>query len=264
MKITVLGSGSSSGVPAIDMGWGECDPANPKNRRRRPGILVEWPEPETRLLIDTPPDLREQLLDAGADWLSAVLYTHAHADHLHGIDDIRGVNRTMQQAIPVYLDQATHESIQSRFGYVLEAIPPRDDGTPPFYYKPVLAPQHVIEAGDSFEIGGQSVRVFDQDHGFSHTLGYRIGDFAYSTDVTRLDDSAFELLAGVRVWMIAVLGWNDHPTHAHVDKALDWIERVGPERGVLGHLSPKIDYRTLKDYLPDHVEPAFDGMVIEL
>lgn len=264
LRITVLGSGSSSGVPALDYGWGDCDPEEPKNRRRRPGILIERPGSNGPILIDTPPDLREQLLDASVERLSAVVYTHAHADHLHGIDDLRGLNRRMQAAIPVYAAQNTFDDIGGRFGYVLTPIPDKPDGSPPFYFKPVLHPQHVIEPGDAFEIDGLGFKAIDQDHGHSRTLGFRIGDFAYSTDVTRLDDGAFDMLAGTKLWMIGVLGWTDHPTHAHVDKAVEWVERVGAERAVLGHLGPTIDYATLKGKLPAHIQPAYDGMVLEV
>lgn len=264
MKITILGAGSSSGVPAVDLGWGKCDPAEPRNRRTRPALLIEDDARDVRVLIDTPPDLRQQLLDAEVQSLTAVVFTHAHADHLHGIDDIRGVNRAMQAPIDVYADRKTFDEIESRFGYVLAPIPDRDDGSPGFYFKPVLHPQHVIAPGDGFRIGGLDFTVFDQDHGYSRTLGFRIGDFAYSTDVTRLDETAFDILAGVRCWMIGVLGEHEHPTHAHVDKAVDWVKRVEPERAVFGHLSPSLDYRTLKEALPPHIEPAYDGMILEL
>lgn len=170
----------------------------------------------------------------------------------------------MKAAVPVYLDQQTFTSLKERFGYVLNPIPPRDDGSPGFFYKPVLFPHHVVAPDDRLEIAGLPVTVIDQNHGSSRTLGFRIGDFAYSTDVTRLDSAAFEALAGVRVWMIAVLGWKEHPTHAHVDKAVRWIEQVAPERGVLGHLSPMIDYRTLTAYLPPHIEAAYDGMILDI
>jgi len=264
LRVTVLGSGSSSGVPGLDYGWGDCDPNNPKNRRRRPGIIVEDIDSGTRVLIDTSPDLREQLLDADIDRLDAVVYTHAHADHLNGIDDIRGINRQMQEALPVYLSQKTYDEISARFGYVLEPLPPKDDGTPPYFFKPVLYPHHIIAPGDRIEIGSLTLEAFDQDHGFSRTLGFRIGDFAYSTDVTRLEEAVFETVKDVRVWMIGVLGWHEHQTHCHVDKAIDWVKRAGAERAVFGHLSGLIDYQILKDYLPSHMQPAYDGMVFEV
>lgn len=264
LRVTVLGSGSSSGVPGLDFGWGECDPTNPKNRRRRPGLIIEDLDTGTRVLIDTPPDLREQLLDADVERLDAVVYTHPHADHLNGIDDLRGINRRMQSELPVYADENTFKQISERFAYVLDAIPPKDDGSKPFFYKPVLHPHHVIAPGDRFQIGSLTFEAFDQDHGFSRTLGFRIGDFAYSTDVTRLEEAAFDVVRDVPVWMIAVLGWNDHPTHCHVDKAIEWVSRAGARRSVLGHLSPSIDYQTLKDYLPSHMEPAYDGMTFDI
>src|SRR3984957_518467 len=177
MKVTVLGCGASWGVPAIGPDWGRCDPADPRNRRRRCSLLVE--SRSVRLLIDTSPDLREQLLDAGVARLDAVVMTHAHADHLHGIDDLRTVNRLMQKAIPLYADAATLAEVGRRFGYVLD--PPSGAG----FYRPTLTPH---EISGPFAIGPVPVTPFVQDHGFSTTLGFRIGGFAFSTDVTELDE----------------------------------------------------------------------------
>ncbi len=257
MRITILGSGSSSGTPAIDHGWGRCDPANPKNRRMRPSILVE--AGETRLLVDTSPDLRQQLLDAGTGQLSAVLYTHAHADHLHGIDDLRSVNRIIGAPLPVYGDRATLDVINGRFEYVV--TPLNGDGT--HFYKPMLVP-HPLAAGESVRIGVITVDAFDQDHGFSRTLGFRFGPVAYSTDVVDLPEASFQALEGVRLWIIGTMVDRPHPTHCHVDKALGWIARIRPARAILTHLGPELDYATLAARLPAGVEPAFDGMVIEV
>ena len=181
MRITVLGCGHAGGTPMIGEGWGACDPENPKNRRLRPSILVE--NGATRLLVDTSPDLRQQLLTAGVDRLDAVLYTHAHADHLHGIDDLRSVNRSMNADIPAHADSDTWRQIDERFGYVMTPLKP--DVT--FYYKPVLQ-KNVIAAGQTFKIGDIDIKTFDQDHGYSRTLGFRFGAFAYSTDVVNLPE----------------------------------------------------------------------------
>lgn len=253
MKVTVLGCGHAGGVPSVSAGWGRCDPENPRNRRRRPSVLVE--DGETTILIDTSPDLREQLLGASVRRLDGVLYTHGHADHLHGIDDLRELNRAMQAPIDIYGDVDLLARIRERFGYVLEPLDSQ------YYYKPVLTPHVVTER---FRVGGVEVLPFVQDHDVCATLGYRIGDFAYSTDAVNLDDAAFEALAGVRLWIVGALTNRPHGTHAHVDKALAWIERVGPERALLTHMSTSLDYCRLKARLPAHVEPGYDGMVIEL
>lgn len=256
MKVTILGSGPSSGIPTIHDGWGECDPENPRNRRLRPSILVE--NTNTTVLVDTSPDLRQQLLNTGVKRLDAVLFTHGHADHLHGIDDLRGINKAMNAALPVYCDAATLETIESRFNYTLSPLPPEVD----FYYKPVLD-IHEIVPGDGFSIGGMDIRAFDQDHGYSRTLGFRFGPIAYSTDVWEIPDESFQALDGVHTWIVGAFSLTPHTTHAHVDKALEWIGRVKPARAVLTHLGPAIDYAVLNDYLPDGVEAAYDGMVIE-
>ncbi|MFO1127764.1 MAG: MBL fold metallo-hydrolase [Rhodospirillales bacterium] len=256
MKVIVLGSGSSTGTPAVDRGWGRSDPADPRNRRSRPSILVE--DGETRLLVDTSPDLRLQLLAAGVSRLSAVLYTHAHADHLHGIDDLRAVNRANGAALDIYADAPTLEIIGRRFGYVLKPL----DAGATFFYKPVLVP-HEVRDGEPFLAGGMEVLPFVQGHGFGHTLGFRFGRVAYSTDAVELSEEAFALLAGIDVWIIGTLTDTPHPTHCHVDKALEWVRRVRPQQTVLTHLGLDLDHATLSARLPPSVVPAYDGMVIE-
>ncbi|HTW50500.1 MAG TPA: MBL fold metallo-hydrolase [Stellaceae bacterium] len=254
MKITVLGCGPSTGVPAIGPDWGACDPSDSRNRRRRASILVE--SRGKTLLIDTSPDLREQLLDAGVGRVDAVIFTHAHADHLHGIDDLRAVNRVMRQAIPLYANTATLAEIRQRFGYALEPAP--TDG---MFFKPTVTPQ--VIAGP-FAAAGLPVTPFEQDHGYSETLGFRIGAFGYSTDVVELDDAAFAALAGVELWIVDCLRYEPHPTHSHVAKTLEWIQRVKPKRAILTHLDRPLDYTELAAQLPPGVEPGYDGMVAEL
>jgi len=256
MKITVLGSGSSSGTPAVGYGWGRCDPKNTKNQRLRPSILVE--DANARVLVDTSPDLRQQLLNASITQLDGVLYTHYHADHLHGIDDLRPINRTMNAPLDIFCDKDTLDVIRERFGYVLE---PLAEGAT-MYYKPTLIP-HEIGPGDDFEINGLRIQTFGQDHGYCKTLGFRFGDFAYSTDVVELPEDSFEALDGVKIWMIGTLVDTIHPTHAHVDKAVEWVSRVKPEQAFLTHLGVGLDHASVSDDLPDGMYVAFDGQVIE-
>ncbi len=256
MKVTILGSGSSGGIPIVGVGWGKCDPNNPKNRRFRPSILIQ--EGDTQFIVDTSPDLREQLLAAEVNHLDAVIYTHSHADHLNGIDDLRGINQAMAKNLPAYTDEATFKTIEERFGYVLEPLEPQA----PHYYKPVLD-KHVITSGDHFDIGSVRATAYDQDHGYTRTLGFRFNDFAYSTDLKEMSEKGFCILEGINVWVIGVFTDKPHWTHAHVDLALEWIERVNPERAILTHLGPRLDYDTLSASLPKGVEAAYDGMVLE-
>lgn len=262
MKVTFLGSGASTGTPGIAIGWGNCDPANPRNRRLRPSILVE--QGNTRLLVDTSPDLREQLIRTPADRLDAVLYTHAHADHLHGIDDLRSINRSMKAPLPIFGDAKTLEGINRRFGYTVVDAEAAAKMTGGFFSKPALVP-NVVTPGSRFIIGGVEILPFDQDHGYSRTVGYRFGQrLAYSTDLVEMTEQGFAAVAGVDVWILGVFAPLPHPTHVHVEKALQWIARVGPRRAVMTHLSVYLDYEELRRTLPAGVEPAYDGMEIEV
>jgi|TARA_B100000315_G_scaffold254304_1_gene295072 phosphoribosyl 1,2-cyclic phosphate phosphodiesterase len=258
MKITILGSGHSGGTPMIGEGWATTDLKNPKNLRLRPAILVE--DQNTRILVDTPPDLRAQLLAAQVERLDAVLYTHGHADHLHGIDDLRAVNRVIEDWLPAYADTNTWNRIAERFGYVLEPL----NNDTNFFYKPCLT-RHDIAVGDEFNIGDFNISIMDQDHGYSRTLGLRFDNFAYSTDAVELPDETFDALKGVDTWLVGALWDQDpHPTHSHVDKVLEWGERVQPRRLILTHLSHRIDFDTVSARLPDYAELAYDGMVFEV
>lgn len=237
--------------------WGDCDRNEPRNRRRRASILVE--NGPVTLLFDSSPDCRAQLLDAGVSRLDAIVYTHAHADHSHGIDDLRWINYAMHAPLPAYGDAATLKILTERFAYAFAPLRPPPPGEPLRYYKPVLEPH---EIRGPFNIGGLRLQPFAQDHGFSSTLGFRIGSFAYSTDVVGLDDAAFKKLEGIDTWLLGVFRREPHPTHVHLSRALEWIERVQPRRTVLCHMGPDMDYQTLCHELPDGVEPGFDGMEI--
>ncbi len=254
MKVTLLGCGPSWGVPAIGPDWGRCDPSEPRNARRRCSLLVE--SRGGALLIDTSPDLRQQLLDAGAARLDAVLMTHAHADHLHGLDDVRMVNRLLKNSIPLYATADTLAEIEQRFGYALKPVLP---GRP--VYRPSLAPHRIT---GPFSAAGMMILPFAQGHGYSTTTGFRIGPVAYSTDAVELDEGAFAALGGVELWIVDCLRREPHPTHSHLAKTLSWIDRVRPRRAVLTHMDQSLDYRELSAELPDGVEPGYDGLIVEL
>ena len=254
MRITILGCGSSTGVPMIGGNWGNCDPANPKNRRRRASILVQ--HGETTLLVDTPPDLHDQLVDANVQDVTAILYTHAHADHVHGIDEVRGLNLLTGRWIDCHADAATLDAIGKRFSYVFKPIE-KD-----YFYKPCLTP-HVIDG--PFQVGSIRVTSFEQDHGYSVSTGFRFDmpnkmSAAYSTDVAFLSDEALDLLTGVDVWIVDCLRFEPHPTHAHFERTMEWVARVKPGRAVMNHHA---DYEALRVACPPGVEPGYDGLVIE-
>lgn len=255
MRVTVLGCGGSSGVPVIGNQWGDCDPANPRNRRLRPSVLVE--QGGVSILVDTTPDLRQQLLSADVRRLDAVLWTHNHADHAHGLDELREICRLMQAPLNVY-GMAVHlDEIAARFGYAFAPLRPGDP-----IYRPVLVP-HAVDG--PFDVAGLRVVPFVQDHGYMPTLGFRFGAFAYSTDVVRLDEAAFSALEGIEVWVVdCVRVEPPHPVHSHLAQTLEWIARVKPKRAYLTHMNHTMDYDAVRRLLPPGVEPAYDGLVIEI
>lgn len=262
-RATILGCGSSGGVPRIGRTmWGACDPSNPKNRRRRSGFLVEklGRARHTTVLVDSSPDLREQLLSVRAEALDAVLYTHDHADHTHGIDDLRVIAYAMKQRIDVWADAATLSSLQSRFGYCFATAENSS-------YAPILN-AHTIEPPDPIRIEGPTgaidVSPILQEHGDIISMGFRFGGLAYSPDLSGVPDASVPLLEGLDVWIVDALRFNAHPSHFHVKLALEWIKRLRPKRAILTHMTTELDYEALKRELPDGVEPAYDGMVIEL
>lgn len=263
LEFTVLGCGSSGGVPRADGNWGACDPSDPKNRRTRCSLLVRRLQTEseegTTVLVDTSPDLRVQTASAGATRVDAVLFTHDHADQTHGIDDLRAFFIRHRRRIPAWMDVFTRDQLTSRFAYIF-----KDQAGYPAICDERLIPPHGVD----WSVGGPSgpvpVRTFDQAHGDIRSVGYRFGDAAYSSDVSDLDKAAFEALAGVKLWIVDALRWTPHPTHAHVDRALEWIARVRPDRAVLTNLHIDLDYRELAAWLPEGVEPAYDGMRLTL
>jgi phosphoribosyl 1,2-cyclic phosphate phosphodiesterase len=263
LKFIILGCGASPGVPRVGGDWGACDPANPKNRRRRCSALIERWRPNgdvTRVLIDTSPDLRAQALDAGFGALDGVLYTHAHADHVHGIDDLRGFVLNMRRRVDIYADAPTLARLKEAFGYCF-ATPPGSD------YPPILN-AHQIAPGKPVTIEGDGGPItalpVTQAHGNIGSLGFRIGGIAYSPDVSGLSPEAVEAFAGLDVWVVDALRYRPHPSHFSLAEALDWIERVKPGRAVLTHMHVDLDYARLRTELPVHVEPGYDGWAVEL
>jgi phosphoribosyl 1,2-cyclic phosphate phosphodiesterase len=261
LTFTILGCGSSGGVPRPALGWGACDPRNPKNRRRRTSLLVEQRNTDavTRVLIDTSPDLREQLLDADVDWLDAVFITHEHADHTHGIDDLRALAIHRRARVSVYLDAPTADIVKVRFGYCFE--------TPPGSGYPPILTDHRIEPGHKIEVAGAGGTItalpFLQEHGEIPSLGFRFGRLAYSCDLKSLPPDSAAALAGLDVWIVDALRDAPHPSHFSLAEALDWIARIKPLRAVLTNLHSDLDYDALRARLPANVEPAYDGMRIE-
>lgn len=261
LRVTILGCGSSGGVPRATGDWGVCDPNEPKNRRSRCSLLLQkWAGPAgaaekaTTVLIDTSPDLRLQLAAAKPAHLDAVVISHDHADQTNGFDDVRAFAIKSRRQIPVWMDDATRETFMRRFGYAFEskggypAIVRRAGDISP------LVPLVIDGPGGKLEL-----LPLDQDHGFSRSLGFRVGPVGYSNDVVDMPDASFAELKGLAIWIVDALRETPHPTHAHLGRALEWIERVKPARAVLTNMHIDLDYQTLKARLPSAVEPAYDG-----
>ncbi len=257
-RFTILGCGSSGGVPRLGGDWGDCDPANSKNRRRRCSMLVERISLEgtTRVLIDTSPDMRDQLLDAGVGQLDGVVYTHSHADHVHGIDDLRQIVFNLRRRLPVWADGPTQDALISRFGYAFV----QPEGSP---YPPILDLRSI---DGPFEVAGAGGAIrfqpFLVDHGSMDALGFRIGGLAYLPDVVAIPEAAWPLLEGLDCWVLDALRRKPHPTHAHLDLSLQWIARVHPTVAVLTNMHLDMDYATLERELPKGVIPAYDSLVL--
>ena len=262
-RFTILGCGSSPGVPRITGDWGACDPANPKNRRTRAAFLVEQfgPNGVTTVVIDTGPDFRTQMIAAGVTGVDAVLYTHPHADHIHGIDDIRGFVLQNHKQVPIWADAFTMERIREGFGYCLK--------TPPGSMYPPIATGNLIEPMDrpvTIEGAGGAItfQPLLQVHGSIHSLGFRIGDIAYCSDISDFPDETLPRLAGLDMLVIDALQYRYHSSHLSLSQALDWIERLKPARAILTHMHVPLDYETVQKETPAHVEPAYDGLSFEI
>jgi phosphoribosyl 1,2-cyclic phosphate phosphodiesterase len=262
LTLTVLGCGSSAGVPRPALGWGACDPNNPRNRRRRCSLLAERTSDHgvTRIVIDTAPDLREQLIDASVDHIDAVFLTHEHADQTHGMDDLRSVVLHQRRRIPVYLNQSTANHILLRFSYCF--ISPEGSDYPP------ILDSHEIEAGESRTIEGKggavTLAAFLLQHGNIPALGYRIGGAAYTPDVSDIPQASWPFLQDLELWIIDGLRYAGHPSHFSVNDALSWIDRFKPRRAVITNMHADLDYEVLRQRLPANVIPAYDGMRLTL
>lgn len=261
LKITILGCGSSGGVPRIGNIWGACDPQNPRNRRRRCSILVEraGAEGTTTVLVDTSPDMRAQLLDANVTWLDGVIYTHEHADHTHGIDDLRMVAINGKRQVDTYMSTATAELVMSRFSYCFQT----PEGSP----YPAILRQHTLYQDRLLMVNGAGGPVvtlpFEQRHGHIDSLGFRFGSIAYSCDLSDMPDSSLYALEDLDVWIVDALRYTPHPSHFNVEATLRWIDRIKPKRAIITNMHVDLDYETLRRELPDGVEPAYDGMILE-
>jgi phosphoribosyl 1,2-cyclic phosphate phosphodiesterase len=260
--LTILGCGSSAGVPRPALGWGACDPKNPRNRRRRCSLLVERTKERgiTRVVIDTSPDLREQLIETSVDHIDAVFLTHEHADQTHGIDDLRSVVLHQRRRIPVYLSKSTGKDILLRFSYCFVSPPGSE-------YPPILD-HRGVEAGESCIIEGKggpvTLTAFLLRHGNIPALGYRVGDAAYTPDVSDIPSASWPSLENLDLWIIDGLRYTGHPSHFSVNDALAWIERFKPRRAVITNMHSDLDYEVLRQSLPPHIVPAYDGMRLTL
>lgn len=255
LKFTILGCGNSTGVPAVTNYWGDCDPNEPKNRRRRCALAVQ--SDTTTLIVDTGPDFREQMNAYDIAQIDGVLYTHEHADHMHGIDDLRFYRFKQEKLIPTYLSQETMDAIQNRFGYMF-------DGGNWEIYKPILT-HNIIEFGKTHQCGDIEFMPFAQDHGSCTSTGYRFGNLAYSVDILTLDDTAIETLKGIQKWIVDAAAYHNenNKVHATIKTIAELNKRIGAKQVYLTSLSLGMDYQTLCDELPDHVHPCYDGLVIE-
>ena len=256
LTFTILGCGSSGGVPRLGGHWGDCDPANPKNRRRRCSLLVERADAggTTRVLIDTSPDMRQQLLDAEITTLDAVLYTHGHADHVHGIDDLRMIVFNKRERLAVWADGPTQERLYSGFGYAFT----QPAGSP---YPPILD-MHTIDGTVTIDGPGGAIdfQPFRVGHGTIDALGFRVGDVAYTPDVAELYEESWHSLKDLDIWIVDALRRSPHPTHAHLERTLEWIEQAAPKSAVLTNMHIDLDYATLNAETPQHIQPAYDGL----
>ncbi|HMN72935.1 MAG TPA: MBL fold metallo-hydrolase [Rhodoblastus sp.] len=259
---TILGCGSSAGVPRVAQGWGACDPSNPKNRRRRCALSVSRAgiAGSTEVVVDLGPDIREQLLDARVMHIDAVLLTHAHADHIHGIDDIRPYVLQQGHLLPVWMDEATSRGVRGKFDYIFRT--PEGSQYPPLLRERRATPgQGIVLDGPGGPVDAMPILF---RHGDIDALGFRFGDLAYTPDVSDIPPESQELLEGLDVWIIDALRYRRHPSHLTVAEALGWVERLKPKRAILTNLHTDLDYAKLAGELPANVAPAFDGLSVEI
>jgi phosphoribosyl 1,2-cyclic phosphate phosphodiesterase len=260
MKVTMLGCGGSGGVPLIGCACAVCRSPDPRNRRLRVSIVVET-DIGTRILVDASPDLRQQFLTHGLRTVDAVILTHAHADHLHGIDDLRSVNYHRNAPLEIWSDAATLAEVTDRFSYAFR--PPRSNAG--IWYAPSLVARE-IAVGATTRIAGVDVGCFHQIHGGTRapTLGLRFGAFAYSTDVREMPEEGFAALDGIDTWIVDCLQEEPSMGHSHLEQTLGWITRVRPRRAVLTHMGHRLEYADLARRLPPGVEPGHDGLVVDV
>lgn len=257
MRVTMLGCGASTGVPVIGCDCPVCISGNPKNKRTRVSIYIEING--VNLLIDSSPDLRQQALRHNIRKVDAVIYTHDHADHTNGLDDLRSFNMLTGEAVQIYSNAGTLDLIKQRFPYAFLPMAEK------IWYRPYLIANLLPDKPiHQFNISGIPITLFEQLHGKVKTLGYRIGNFTYSTDTDGLEESAFEALAGTEIWIVDCLRYTKSYTHSHLERTLGWIERVKPRLAILTHMAHEFDYDTLAAELPPGVVSGYDGMVIEL
>ncbi len=262
LTLTILGCGSSGGVPRIGNDWGKCDPANPKNRRRRCSVLLEKTSTQgtTRVLIDTSPDLREQMLSTATTHIDAVWFTHEHADHTHGIDELRAFYLMQRSRIPVHADPVTAAVLKTRFAYCFDQTPGSD--------YPAILELKGLQAGQPLEASGAGGDIiglpFMVHHGNINAYGFRLGTAAYVPDLNGIPDESLEALSGLDILIIDALRRTKHPSHFSLPETLDWIKRLAPKRAVITNMHIDLDYDTLHNELPDHIVPAYDGMRLDL
>ncbi|RWY82332.1 MBL fold metallo-hydrolase [Rhizobium leguminosarum] len=262
-RFTILGCSSSPGVPRITGDWGACNPDNPKNRRTRAAFMVQQFAPDggvTTVVIDTGPDFREQMIRSGADHVDAVLYSHPHADHIHGIDDLRGYFHNSRRRVPIFADQFTMDRLREAFGYCLETPPGSN-------YPPIVLPIVIENLDEPLEIHGPGGTIAFhphlQQHGDIHSLGFRIGDVAYCSDISDFPPQTVEKLRNLDVLIIDALQYTYHPSHLSLEQSLDWIGRLKPKQAILTHMHTPLDYDVVMAETPDHVVPAYDQMSFE-
>lgn len=260
ISFRILGCGSSGGVPRLGGLWGACDPTNPKNQRQRCSVLVTRAAGDqvTRVLIDTTPDMRAQLLAADVGTLDAVVYTHSHADHVHGLDDLRMIVFNKRERLQVWADADTSNDLLGRFGYAF--VQPKGSNYPPICELNQIKGDITISGA-----GGDIIlQPFKVQHGNIDALGFRIGDVAYLPDVSAIPDDAWNKLQGLDTWIVDALRRDPHPTHSHLANTLDWIARAAPRQAVLTNMHNDLDYATVAAETPDHIHPAYDGMTITI